>query len=299
MCQANLPGTQTPLEFPVMRFLLSLATFILGASASLAADPVPDSNRINGVALGCQAYSFRLFSLSEAIEKTAASGAKVIEFYPGQKLSKANPKGFSHDSPLEDRVYIKEQLKKNGLLVVAYGVVGLPANEKESRKVFDFAKDMGIRVINTEGAPDAFDTIEKLVKEYDIKVGLHNHPRRANNPNYKHWDPNWVLEMVRGRDKRIGACADTGHWIRSGLKPVDCIKILNGRVVSSHLKDLGEKLHDMPFGNGNADIAGILAEYRAQGMDGPVSIEYEHNWEKSLPEITDCVNFVKKWVPVK
>lgn len=282
-----------------MRFLLSLSACFFAASFGLAADPIPDSNRINGVALGCQAYSFRLFTLTEAIEKTAASGAKVIEFYPGQKLSKANPKGFSHDSPLEDRAYVKDQLKKAGVMVVAYGVVGLPGNEAESRKVFEFAKDMGIRVINTEGSPDAFDTIEKLVKEYDIKVGLHNHPRRANNPNYKHWDPNWVLEMVRGRDKRIGACADTGHWIRSGLKPVDCIKILNGRVVSSHLKDLGEKLHDMPFGNGNADIIGILAEYKAQGMDGPVSIEYEHNWEKSLPEITDCVNFVKKWNPAK
>lgn len=282
-----------------MRFLLSIATMCIASTYSFGADPIPDSNRINGVAIGCQAYSFRLFTLTEAIEKTAASGSKVIELYPGQKISKDNPKGFSHASSNEERNYVKEKLKDAGLIAVAYGVVGLSKNEEENRKVFEFAKDMGIRVINSEPSADSFDTIEKFVKEYDIKVGIHNHPKRKNDPNYKHWDPNWVLEMVKNRDVRMGACADTGHWIRSGLNPVECLKILKGRVVSSHLKDLGKELHDLPFGTGNADVAAILAEFKSQGMNGPVSIEYEHNWETSLPEITECVNFVKKWNPGK
>ena len=54
------------------------------------------------------------------------------------------------------------------------------------------------------------------------------------------WDPNYVLSVVKDRDARIGSCADTGHWVRSGLKPVDCLRILKGRIISSHLKDLNE-----------------------------------------------------------
>ena len=49
---------------------------------------------------------------------------------------------------------------------------------------------------------------EKLVKEYDIRVGIHNHPRQPNNPNYKVWDPNYILSLVKDRDARLGAAAD-------------------------------------------------------------------------------------------
>lgn len=282
-----------------MRSFLSLLAVAVVATWSPAADPIPEANLTNGFALGCQAYSFRLYTVFEAIEKTAASGAKVIELYPGQKFSAENPVGFTHESPAELREKLKAKLKEHGLVVVAYGVVGLNKDEKANRKVFDFAKEMGIKVINSEPQPDALDAVEKLVKEYDIKVGIHNHPRRANDPSYKIWDPNWVLEMVRDRDPRIGSCADIGHWVRSGLKPVDCLKILKGRVVSSHLKDLGDKLHDQVFGTGKSDIAGILEFYKENKMDGPISIEYEHNWDSSLPEITQCVNYVKKWKSVK
>jgi len=278
-----------------MKRLLCIAALALLGMPSVGAEPIPDAHKTNGFALGCQAYSFRLFTMFEAIEKTAASGAKVIEFYPGQKFSPENPIGFNHDSPKAMREQLKEKLKKHGLIVVAYGVVGLGRDEAANRKVFDFAKDMGIRVINSEPQPEALDLVEKLVKEYDIKVGIHNHPKKPKDPSYKIWDPHYVLSMVKDRDTRIGSCADIGHWVRSGLKPTECLEILKGRVVSSHLKDLGDKLHDQPFGTGKSDIPGILKMYRDQGMNGPISIEYEHNWDSSLPEITQCVEFVKKW----
>lgn len=265
-----------------------------------AAGPIPDEHKLNGFAIGCQAYTFNRFTAFEAIEKTAAAGGKVIEFYPGQKLSPAEPdtKLDHHASP-ETLAKVKAKLREHGLIAVAYGVVGLSRDEAESRKVFDFAKAMGIRVINTEST-DAIDTFEKLVKEYDIKVGFHNHPKRENDPNYRVWDPNHIAELVQGRDPRIGACADTGHWMRSGLKPVDCLRILKGRIVSSHLKDLNGYVrlaHDMPYGQGMGDAAGILAEFRSQGFDGPISVEYEHKWEESLPDVTACIAFVKAWKP--
>ena len=150
-------------------------------------------------------------------------------------------------------------------------------------------------MINTESV-DSIDTIEKLVKEYDIKVGFHDHPKRIEDPNYKMWDPEYILSVVKDRDPRIGSCADTGHWVRSGLKPVDCIRILKGHIVSSHLKDLNEasrKGYDLPWGQGVSDVKGILDEYKAQGFEGPISVEYEHHQEDNLAEVKECIQWIR------
>jgi sugar phosphate isomerase/epimerase len=135
-----------------------------------------------------------------------------------------------------------------------------------------------------------------MVKEFDMRVGFHNHPKRNDNPNYKMWDPVYVYNLVKNYDKRIGSCADTGHWVRSGIKPVDAIKALKGRIVSSHLKDLNvfaPQGHDMPYGNGVSDIMGILREYRKIGLKGTVSIEYEHNWGANVPDVAHCIGFLR------
>ena len=154
---------------------------------------------------------------------------------------------------------------------------------------------MGIRAIVTEPA-EPIDLIEKLVKEYDIMVAFHNHPRQPSNPGYRMWDPNYILSVVKDRDPRIGCCADTGHWVRSNLKPVECLRILKGRVVCSHLKDLNEMgptAHDVPYGTGVSDIPGILEELKAQGFGGTLSIEYEYHWENSSSEVGQCIGFVR------
>jgi sugar phosphate isomerase/epimerase len=284
-----------------MKLLLTLAFFAASLPLS-AAEPFPDSLKQGQFVIGCQAWTFNKFSVFEAIEKTAATGAKTIEFFPGQKLS-AEQKDvkFSHDATPEVWAQVKAKLKEHGITPVAYGVVGLSKEEAASRKVFEFAKYFGIRVINTESV-DAIDTFEKLVKEYDIKVGFHDHPKRENKPDYRMWDPNYILSIVKDRDPRIGSCADTGHWVRSGLKPVDAIRILKGRIMSSHLKDLNEdspKGHDVPYGTGVSDVKGILDEYAAQGFVGPISIEYEYKQEDNLAEAKQCIEFVRGYTPKK
>jgi sugar phosphate isomerase/epimerase len=296
-----------------MTKLLPLAML---ASATLAtAGTFPDELKIGGFAVGCQAYTFNRFTVFEAIDKTAQTGAKVIEFFPGQRLSPEEPgilfshapaKGTDRRNPTEkldaaagkavwDKV--KARLKEKGITPVAYGVVGIPRDTAEARTIFEFAKYFGIRVINTESA-DTIDTFEPLVKEYDIKVGFHDHPKRPDKPDYRMWDPNYVLELVKDRDKRIGACADIGHWVRSGLVPLDCVKILRGRIVSSHMKDLHAPLpsgHDVIWGNGVSNVRGLLDEFKAQGFEGPISVEYEHNWENNVEDATQCIAFVRAY----
>lgn len=269
----------------------------LAATVSLRAEnAIPEGCKTGGFFIGCQAYTFNHFSVFEAIEKTALCGGKVIEFYPGQNLSKEEPNvKWDHNASAETIEKVKAKLAAAKVTAVNYGVVDIPKDEAEARKVFEFAKTMGLYGITTESV-GALDTIEKLVKEYDIKVGFHDHPKQGNNPDYRMWDPNYVVSVVKDRDARIGSCADTGHWVRSGLNPVDCLRILKGRIISSHLKDLNEMgpgAHDVPYGAGVSDVPALLAELKAQGFAGNISIEYEYHWENSTPEVGQCIGFVR------
>ncbi len=286
--------------------LLTLATTTVALAAltsltTLAEQKIPDENKISGFAIGLQSYTFNRFTAFEAIDKTAASGAKVIEFYPGQKLSKEDGDlKVDHASKDIDTVITKLQakLKQCGIKAVNYGVVGIPNDEAGARKVFDFARKMGLRAVTTESA-DAINLIEKLAVEYDICVAFHNHPGTITKPGYKIWNPYYVAGLVQGRDRRIGSCADVGHWTRSGIKPIEALRVLKGRIISSHIKDLNEfgkeEGHDVPFGTGISGVKEILDELKAQGFDGNLSIEYEYHWDNSLPEVTQCIDFVKAY----
>jgi sugar phosphate isomerase/epimerase len=280
------------------RILSLLAAGVLAAvSGAFAANPITDDLKQGGFAIGPQAYSFNRFSAFEAIEKAQAAGAKCIEFYPGQKLSPEKPdKKLHHTMSDEDFAALQAKLAQHGVKAVNYGVVG-GKDETEWRQIFEFAKKLKLYAITTEDVKN-IDAIEKCVKEFDIKVGYHEHAKKPLDRSYQLWDPNYVAGLVKDRDPRIGACADTGHWQTSGLKPVDCLKILKGRIISSHLKEremIGERKPDIVYGTGVSDIAGCLAELKAQGFDGNISVEYENKWEDNVPDIKKCLEFVKEW----
>jgi len=277
-------------------FLSGLFAFSLAMGVN-AGQKIPDAHKIAGFAVGAQAYTFNRFTVFEAIEKTEQAGGKVIEFYPDQPLSPdERAVKWSHTSSDDVMAKVKAKLAKHKILAVNYGVVG-GKDEAEWRKIFEFAKKLNLYGITTEDIKN-LDIIEKLVKEFDIKVGIHEHGKRPNDPSYKLWDPNFVLSLVKDRDPRMGACADTGHWATSGLKPVECIRILKGRVISAHLKEraeIGKGLPDQVFGTGVSDIPGVLTELKAQGFEGNISIEYENNWDYSVPDVAQCIGFIRGW----
>jgi sugar phosphate isomerase/epimerase len=247
--------------------------------------------------LGMQAWSFNRYTFFEAVDKTKALGMKYIEIFPGQKLSNDHPDiKTDHNMSAEGRKLMLQKLKDTGVELTNYGVVGLPNNEAECRKVFDFAKEMGIQTIVSEPPEDAFDLIDRLCKEYKIGVALHNHPKGHS----FYWNPDTVLRVCKGRSKLIGACADIGHWTRSGIDPLEAIKKLGaaGRIRSLHFKDLNEfgneSAHDVPWGTGVSKDKEILEELNRQNFKGVFSIEYEYHWLNSMPEISKCVAFFRK-----
>jgi len=273
-------------------FLVAVAALTLLAMAPAMAQGAPNAEKL-GWRLGCQAYSFNRFTFFEAVDKTASLGLKYIEAYPGQKLSPEHPELiFDHNMSEDTMKMVKEKLDSAGVKLVNYGVVGLPNNEEACKKVFEFAKKMGIETICSEPPANAFDLLDKLTKKYKINVAIHNHPKPS-----LYWNYETVLKNCEGHEKRIGACADTGHWMRSGINPLQAIKALEGRIISFHFKDLNEAskdAHDVPWGTGKADVKALLTEIHRQGLKAVFSIEYEHNWENSVPDIAQCVAYFDK-----
>ncbi|HPG40692.1 MAG TPA: DUF1080 domain-containing protein [bacterium] len=277
----------------IMLFLIpaALAVSAGAADVELPVNHHPAADVYDGWKLGSQAYTFNRFTFYEALDKIASLGLHWVEAYPGQALSTENPEAkMIHTMSPELQEQVKQQLAVRGLQLLNYGVVNLPNNEAECRQVFDFAKNMGIETIVAEPPEDAFELIDKLCQEYKIKVAIHNHPEPSH-----YWNPETVLKVCKDRSKWIGACGDTGHWMRSGIHPVEALRKLQGRIISMHLKDLNEfgnkEAHDVVWGTGKADIKAILAELHKQKFAGAFSIEYEYNWDNSLPEIRPSVAY--------
>ncbi len=267
--------------------LLSCVAFLSAAGVPNAVHPPTDA--APGWKLAIQCWSFNQYTFMEAVDKTADLGLSWIEAYPGQTIEKGSDAKFEPSMSDETRQKIKLKLQQTGISLVNFGVTGLSGNEEQDRKVFDFAKDMGIRTIVTEPAFEAYDTIDKLAKEYKINVAIHNHPKPT-----RYWDPQIVLDQLKGRSQYLGACCDTGHWVRSGFDPVECLKKLQGRVKTIHLKELynnTDQQHDTIWGQGLGNVPRILDELNRQKFTGTFSIEYEYNWTTSMPEIRKCVEF--------
>src|SRR5216117_791844 len=153
--------------FKTIRLFLTATVLTFTAVGALNAAPLPDEVKIGGFAVGCQAYTFNRFSVFEAIEKTGQAGGRVIEVFPGQKLSADQPEvKWDHNATDDVIEKVKAQLTKYHIRAVNYGVVGIPKDETGARKIFEFAKKLGLYGVTTESL-ESIDTIEKLVKEYD------------------------------------------------------------------------------------------------------------------------------------
>ena len=241
--------------------------------------------------LGIQTWTFRNFTFYEAIDKTAELGLSWIEACSFQPLSKEEPNMSMHYSmPAEIRNQVKEKLKESGVKLANYYVDSVPNGEAQCRTLFDFARDMGIETIVSEPAEEEIDLIEKLCKEYKIKLAIHNHPKPS-----RYWDPDKVLAVCKGRSEWIGVCADTGHWTRSSINPAEALKKLQGRIICLHLKDVGESgnrdAEDVVYGTGKANIEAILRELNRQDFKGVFSIEYEREGENLMTDVTGCIKY--------
>jgi sugar phosphate isomerase/epimerase len=173
----------------------SSAALCQGAGAK---EPLP-------LTLGIQLYSLRGFPVDQALDHAKALGLTQVEFYSGM---------FPITDDAEAIAAMKQKVADRGLTISAHGVNRFTKDVAANRKLFEFAKAAGTKTITADPDPDSFASLDELVKEFDIRVAIHNHgPRHRYN---KALD---VLDAIEKHDERIGACADLGHFIRSGSGP--------------------------------------------------------------------------------
>jgi len=265
-------------------FLTVSFSFCVAAASAQTAGPDYKNVRIKKFPVAMQCWTFHEFTFVETLQKVKALGIEYIQAYPGQPLGGGFPEKavFDHNLPDDQIRAVKQKLREHGLKIVAYGVVDTGRTEESMRKVFEFAGKMGFRTIVTEPADGDFGLLDKLIKEYDIQVAIHNHPEPS-----KYARPETVLGRVRARDGRLGSSADTGHWMRTGVNPLEALRMLSGRIRDVHFKDLNafgvKDAWDVPFGQGKANIHDILAELTLQDYDGYLTIEHENKKELKNP----------------
>ncbi|SEK95623.1 sugar phosphate isomerase/epimerase family protein [Parapedobacter koreensis] len=237
--------------------------------------------------LSAQTYTFNRFTFFEAVDKTLGAGLNSVEAFNGQEIGGGIEGKMDYKMDAEKRKAILKALKKKKVKLCAFGVVNGTTDE-EWRQLFEFAKAMDIKVINSEPNAEFLPLIGQLANQYKIKVGIHNHP----NPT-KYWDPAIVLDAIaKANSEYVGACADIGHWVRSGLDPIESLKKYEGHLVSLHFKDLEEKspkTHDVPWGTGVCNVEGVIAELKRQGFKGNISAEYEYNWDNNAGDVAQSV----------
>jgi sugar phosphate isomerase/epimerase len=232
--------------------------------------------------LGLASYTLKEFKLEDTLAMTKRVGLKNICF-----------KSFHLEldsTPDQIRATVRK-VKDAGLNLYGGGVIGMK-KEDQVHQAFDYAKAAGMKVIIAAPSHEMLPLIEKKVKQYDIKVAIHNHgPGDDFFPT-----PTVALEKIKNLDKRIGMCHDIGHTKRYGCDPIAETKLCGDRLHDVHIKDVSaanKDGHGVEVGRGIIDIPRFLKTLIKMGYDGIVSFEYEKDAEDPLAGLAESVGYVK------
>jgi sugar phosphate isomerase/epimerase len=270
------------------RTFLQSTTLAAAASAvpiAALAEPKPLSGAPSPVKLGLASYTFRNFPR-----------AQVIGWMKQLSLTGLNAKDAKDHLPMDAAAEAQAlaDYEAAGIHLHAAGTVYFPKDEDDDiRAKFEYAKRAGIKVIVAgDPAPATLPRIEKFVKEYDIRVGIHNH-----GPEDKiYHSPLDVLKVVGSMDPRLGCCIDVGHCVRAGTDVVEAIQAVAPRLFNMHIKDLADltaKESHVAVGQGLMPIREIFAALIKMNYAGWVDLEYEIHGDDPMPGVTESYAYMR------
>lgn len=227
------------------------------------------------IRLGVASYSLR------SMER-----AKVIDALKELKTTFLNAKDVKDHLPSTSNEAEDEAIaayKAAAIQLTAGGTITFAkADAADIEKKFKYAKRAGLPVIVGSPTHEALPDVESFVKQYDIKLAIHNH-----GPEDKEWpSPLDVLKGVEKMDPRVGLCIDVGHTARTGTDVVDAIRKAGSRLYCVHMKDLADmrvKESQVAVGDGKMPVRAIFEELLAIGYKGFVDLEYEIHEDDPLP----------------
>ena len=248
--------------------------------------PVFPDGREHGLRLGVTSYSTRSLTLDETIATMKVLRITNLAIYKAH----CNWEGATPD---EVRA-VSEKLTAAGLRLTGSGVINLPNDEAKCRKAFENVKAARMATMVCKPAKDAFPLVEKLVKEFDQKLAIHNHgPEDKEYPT-----PAVAFDAIKSLDARIGLCIDVGHTARFGEDPIVSIKKYAARIHDVHMKDsvavVGAQ-KDVPIevGAGRLNIRGILQALLDVRYNGVVTFEYEKVAGNPVTGLAESLGYVR------
>lgn len=232
--------------------------------------------------LGLASYTLRKFDLAKTLEMTNRVGLKHIALKDVHLAMNSSPEQIKEAAA---------KVKEAGLDLYGGGVIYM-SNEAQVNQAFEYAKAAGMRVIIGVPQPKLLPLVDKKVKEYDIKVAIHNH-----GPGDKTYPvPATVYENIKDLDKRIGLCNDIGHTIRAGVDPAASIEQFADRLYDIHIKDVtaaDPKGGAIEVGRGVINIPQVIRTLVKINYTGIVSFEYEKSENDPLPGLAESVGYVR------
>jgi sugar phosphate isomerase/epimerase len=282
MEKPSMPTNTTRRHFLGAAGLAGLSTAVPPASARI--EPTPW-----GIKLGIASYSLRKFTRPEAIE--------MLRVIQTPWLSLKDVHLAMNLTPAELQAARKE-FDAAGLKIMSAGNVDMNnaktgADKPESiRKAFEYAKNAGIPMLVCAPTHDNLKTIEGMVKEYDIRIAIHNH-----GPEDKHFPtPQSVLDAVRDLDPRCGLCMDIGHSARTGTDVVKAAAQAGSRLLDMHVKDLGnleKKESQVDVGDGDLPFPALFKQLKSMNYQGCVNLEYEINENAPLMGMLRSMSYMR------
>jgi sugar phosphate isomerase/epimerase len=268
----------------VLSGALASAAAMVPAS-SLAEPPAQDAPSSGPIRLGLASYTFRNFTRD-----------KMIGFMKELRLTELNAKDTKDHLPMDPAAEAQavSDYTANGIHLHAAGTIYFrEAAEDDIRSKFEYVKRAGIKVIVAgDPTPETLPHIEKFVKEYDVRLAIHNH-----GPEDKLWpSPLDILKDIKGLDPRIGCCIDVGHTVRAGTDVVEAIHKVGPRLFNMHVKDLTD-FHDkdsqVAVGDGKMPFRAIFEALIAQKYQGFVDLEYEVHGDDPMPGVTKSYAYMR------
>ena len=255
----------------------SFPTISFGALTKTGGDP------FHGLKVGITSYTLRKFTLDQAVTMTKQAGVKYISLKDVH---------LSLKSTRAERQEARRRIEDAGLALLGGGVIYMNNNADEIRAAFDYAKDAGMPTIVCAPDPPALDTVEKMAKEYDLRIAIHNH-----GPGDKRYpSPLDVLRLVKDRDARMGICIDVGHTVRNGDDPIAAIEQCANRLYDFHMKDVTQaaaKGGAIEVGKGVIDIVAVLKALLRVKFAHHVALEYEAHADAPMPGIIESLAYMR------
>lgn len=245
-----------------------IAAALVALPLTQASAATAKASEASGPKLGLQTWTCRNMDFDQVVAFALKHGVTQLQFIAKHMDPKA---------PAEETLRKKAILDKNGLSVYTFGVNGTSMNKEDNRKLFEFAKLVGIKLIIVEPKKmEEWDNLEQLVREYDIKLAIHNHGTGS-----VYGDPATVKKVLAARDARIGVCLDIGWITAAGFDAAEIFRGYGNRVFDMHLKDKTTSTDDKgkatavdtEIGKGKANYAGLFAEIKKSKWSGVMSIE--------------------------